>query len=164
MAPDYVQWRSWTWIRSCLMPSLTVLGVVLVVMLSVRACATGYHAPRGVGGCNHMFTIGDAGTGIGLDWDTKTHPYGRDAAIYVCAGDQSGATVTIEAPPNVWISTSQIQVNAPSLVLLLVSPHQGAHGSMRFTFLYPGGKKFGDAGLPEIVAGSHGWHFAKSNI
>src|SRR6476619_6887106 len=131
----------------------TVLAVLVGAPLLV-ACSSSsgaHHPPVGVGGCSHMFTIGDAGTGIGLDWDSEFHEYDELVPIYVCEAGSTGGTATVTAPAHVSVSPSRAEVTAPSLVRLTVRVERGGHGRLHFTFTDAGGGVSGDADLPEVV-------------
>src|SRR5690242_10009272 len=135
----------------------TVLATIVGAPL-LLACSSGaHHPPAGVGGCSHMFTIGDAGTGIGLDWDSQFHEWDDVVAIYVCEVGSNGGTASVIAPSRVIVSPSRAEVSAPSLVRLTVRVERGGHGPLQFTFTDSGGV-FGHADLPEVIATGSGWH------
>lgn len=137
-----------------------IVGVIAPVAV-VAACTSGsatHGPPRGVTGCNHMFSMGDAGTGMGLDWDGDSHPYGRSVFLYVCDG--RAATVTVEAPPHVSVTPTTARVDTAALLQLSVIVERGALGAIHFEFRDSTGAPFGDVRGPEIVAGKDSWHFA----
>lgn len=140
-----------------------VTGIaVLSALVAMPACTRGsatHFPPRGVAGCSHMFSIGDAGTGLGLDWDSDSHAYGDLVYLYVC--DLTGAAVTVDAPPHVSITPTSARVNTAALLQFRLIVESGAGGTLRFTFLDQSGALSGDVRLPTIVAGEHSWHFAE---
>jgi hypothetical protein len=108
-----------------------------------------------------MFTIGDGGTGVGLDWDTTTHRYGDPVLIYVCEANKGGGEVSVEAPANVTITPARSRAYTPTVLQLSVTVDRGARGRLKLTFLRPDGAAFGHAQAPEIVPEENGWHFAQ---
>jgi hypothetical protein len=138
----------------------TLAALVSAPLLVACSSDVRHHPPAGVGGCSHMFMIGDAGTGIGLDWDSEFHGYDDAVPIYVCEAGSTGGTASVTAPSRVVVSPSRAEVTAPSLVQFMVRVERGGHGPLRFTFTDSGGGVFGNAALPVVVAAGSGWHFA----
>ena len=140
----------------------TGLAALLGAPLLVACSGNGgrHHPPAGVGGCSHMFMIGDAGTGIGLDWDSEFHRYGDVVPIYVCEARSTGGTAVVTAPSGVVVSPSRAEASAPALLQFTVQVERGGHGRLHFTFSDSGSGVSGDASLPEVVATGSGWHFA----
>ncbi|HET6878452.1 MAG TPA: hypothetical protein VFH38_13050 [Jatrophihabitans sp.] len=138
------------------------IGAV-TALVAMSACTSGSatHAPpRGVTGCNHMFSIGDAGTGLGLDWDSDSHAYGDQVFVYVCDG--AAEAVTVDAPPRASISPPSARVGTAALLQFRVLVERGAHGAFHFRFTDGSGGAFGDVRLPRIVAEKQSWHFAEA--
>jgi hypothetical protein len=136
--------------------------VVAVLLVGCSEASQEHRPPIGVSGCNHMFTIGDAGAGVGLDWDTDTHPYGHLVFLYVCQAWQSGGTVIARAPSHVSITPARAEVNTAALLQFNVIVGRGVHGGLHFTFVGISAEGAGRGpGLPQIVAERDGWHFAE---
>ena len=140
----------------------TTLAALVAAPLFV-ACSSSHgrhHPPAGIGGCSHMFMIGDASTGIGLDWDSEFHEWDDVVRVYVCEAGSAGGTVNVSAPSHVVVSPTRAEVTAPSLVQFTVRVERAGHGPLHFTFTDSGGGAFGNANLPVVVATGSGWHFA----
>src|SRR4051812_783787 len=110
---------------SCLRQVVGCIAVVTALVALPGCSGSAPHSPpRGVMGCNHMFSIGDAGAGVGVDWDSDSHPYGDLTNLYVCDG--TAATVTVDAPAGVSIIPTTARVDTAALLLFRVAVQRGA--------------------------------------